>query len=237
MGNSISPQIENAQKTGVCSLKGKKLKELPPEFSKLPKTLRTLDLSDNFLHTLPSLGQFVNLKSLAVDNNKLSDASADISKLVKLESLIFSSNLLRTFNLSNAASLRNLKTVNLNKNKIKEFPITLCQLSSLDAVDLSENFISTLPNDIKGLKSIELNLNKNRLKELNESISECPRLKVLRIEENCLPLSAMTENILKNSQIAVLAFEGNMFDMKQLQEVEGYNEYISRYSANKKKFV
>lgn len=28
MGNSISPQIENAQKTGVCSLKGKKLKEV-----------------------------------------------------------------------------------------------------------------------------------------------------------------------------------------------------------------
>lgn len=91
-------------------------------------------------------------------------------------------------------------------------------------MDLSENFISTLPNDIKSLKSIELNLNKNRLKELNESISECPRLKVLRIEENCLPLSAMTENILKNSQIAVLAFEGNTFDMKQLQELEGYNE-------------
>ena len=33
------------------------------------------------------------------------------------------------------------------------------------------------------------------------------------------------------------AFDGNLFDMKQFQEVDGYEEYISRYAASKKKIT
>lgn len=59
---------------------------------------------------------------------------------------------------------------------------------------------------------------------LPESVSRCPRLKVLRLEENCLEISAFTPQILKHSQIALLAIEGNVFDVKQFNNREGYDE-------------
>jgi len=238
MGNSIKPHIENAQKTGVCSLKGMKLKELPPEISSLPKTLRTLDLSDNQLQLLTSLlGQFVMLKSLNVNNNKLKSIPNEISKLLKLETLSLSFNLLQTFQLNSSSKMKHLKTIHLNDNKLKVFPVQLCELPDVDAIDLSSNLITKLPDELHQLKAIELNMNRNRLKNLNDSLSKCERLKVLRIEENCLTLDSLTPVILKESQISVLAFDGNTFDMKQFQDVDGYTEYIGRYSASKKKFI
>ena len=61
---------------------------------------------------------------------------------------------------------------------------------------------------------------------LPESVSKCPRLKVLRLEENCLEISAFTPQILKHSQIALLAIEGNVFDVKQFNNREGYDEVM-----------
>lgn len=59
---------------------------------------------------------------------------------------------------------------------------------------------------------------------LSENISQCPRLKVLRLEENCLNISAFTPKILKESKIALFAVEGNVFDMKAFHNLEGYDE-------------
>jgi len=236
MGNSISPHIENAQKTGVCSLKAMKLKELPPEISKLPKTLRTLELSNNSLKNIPDvIGQFQMLKTLSVNQNQLVDISQQIDKLIKLETLALSSNHLTSFSLSNAGKMKHLKTVNLSQNRLKSFPTYLCNLPNLDALDLSNNSITTLPGDVKNLKAIELNLNNNKLNRLNDGLCQCERLKVLRVEENCLDISSMTEAILKQSKISLIAFDGNTFDMKKFQECNGYEEYISRYAATKKK--
>ena len=239
MGNSpIKPHIENAQKTGVCSLKGMKLKELPPQISRLPKTLRMFDLSDNQLETLPDIiGQLVMLKSLLVNNNRLTSITEDVGGLRKLETLSVSFNALRSFSLASPTKMSHLKVLNLNNNKLRYFPVDACQLPNLDMLDLSNNSIAALPNEISSLSAIELNLNKNRLSELTDSLSGCKQLKVLRVEENCLNLNSITPNILKHSHISTLAFDGNLFDMKQFQELEGYDEYISRYAASKKKIT
>ena len=61
---------------------------------------------------------------------------------------------------------------------------------------------------------------------LPESIAECPKLKVLRLEENCLTLAALHANIMKKSQISLLAIEGNVFEMKAFHNIEGYDEVI-----------
>jgi hypothetical protein len=46
------------------------------------------------------------------------------------------------------------------------------------------------------------------------------------LEENCLEISAFTPQILKHSQIALLAIEGNVFDVKQFNNREGYDEVM-----------
>ncbi len=55
-------------------------------------------------------------------------------------------------------------------------------------------------------------------------MAECPRLKVLRLEENRLELSAFSPKILRDSHIALLAVDGNGFDHKSFQALDGYDQ-------------
>ena len=63
-----------------------------------------------------------------------------------------------------------------------------------------------------------------QISRLSEAVAECPRLKVLRVEENCLEITALTPKILKDSNISTLALEGNLFEMKKFHNIEGYEE-------------
>ena len=63
-----------------------------------------------------------------------------------------------------------------------------------------------------------------QISALPGSVAKCPRLKVLRLEENCLEISAFTPEIMKHSKIALLAIEGNVFDVKQFNNLDGYDE-------------
>ena len=62
---------------------------------------------------------------------------------------------------------------------------------------------------------------------------EGTRLKVLRVEENCL--SEISSEILKNSTISTFYFDGNLFDKKKIENTEGYEEYSKRYTQSKQK--
>lgn len=118
----------------------------------------------------------------------------------------------------------NLKSIYLQSNEVTAFPLCLCELKHLDVVDLSENKIQELPDRMEKLQCIELNVNVNRLKNLPESLSLCPRLKVLRVEENLLELASITSDFLKKSQICVLAVDGNLFQTKDLTDKDGYDQ-------------
>ena len=63
-----------------------------------------------------------------------------------------------------------------------------------------------------------------QINRLNESVADCPRLKVLRLEENCLELTAFTPRLLRDSKVALLAIDGNVFDQKTFRTLEGYDE-------------
>ena len=118
----------------------------------------------------------------------------------------------------------NLKTLNVQSNQLTVFPQCLCELKSIDAADLSQNQIEELPDNMQNFQAIELNMNQNRIKSLPKSLIFCPRLKVLRLEENVLELTAITCEFLRDSQVAVLAVEGNLFPMKELYDKDGYEQ-------------
>lgn len=60
-------------------------------------------------------------------------------------------------------------------------------------------------------------------------------MKTLRLEENCLQLSSIPLAILNESSISMIALEGNLFEMKEFMNLEGYDAYMERYTAVKKK--
>ncbi|KAK9693967.1 Leucine rich repeat [Popillia japonica] len=235
MGNSgIKQHLENAKKTGVLKISNN-LNDFPPGFLQLEGNLRTLDLSDNKFVILPNeISRFIHLKHLSLQKNKLTKIPDCIGALTKLETFNLSHNNL-TYLPRTITNLINLKNVYLSENHFKEFPMVFCGLKHLDVLDLSRNEIRSITSEISGLHVSELNLNQNQISELSSQVANCPRLKTLRLEENCLQITAIHPRILTDTKISNLAVEGNLFEMKQLADVNGYDAYMERYTAVKKK--
>uniref|UniRef100_A0A6V7JN14 Leucine-rich repeat-containing protein 57 n=1 Tax=Bracon brevicornis TaxID=1563983 RepID=A0A6V7JN14_9HYME len=236
MGNAkIKQHYETAKKTGTMNLSQRRMMELPANLQTLAPTLRTLDLSNNLFKMIPDeIGMFTMLKQLNLNYNKLGTLPETMGNLVKLEILNVSFNLLHHVPES-LSQLSNLKQVNLSTNHLTEFPLMFCGLKHLDMLDLSKNKLTVVPDGVAGLHVTELNLNQNQISVLSEKIAECPRLKILRLEENCLQLNAVPPRILKDSKISNIALEGNLFENKQIAHLEGYDQYMERYTAVKKK--
>ncbi|XP_039270804.1 leucine-rich repeat-containing protein 57-like [Styela clava] len=234
--NSVKKHIEHAERTGVCQLSSMGLDEFPAQLLGLSSKLRTLDLSSNKLRGLPeAIGNFAVLKSIILNSNSLSILCDGICKLRKLESLSISHNRLVSLP-PDIGKITSLKVINLQGNKLGDIPVGLTQLKHLDSLNLSHNSIKRIPDEMKDLQAVELNLNQNQISSIPECLHQCPRLKVLRFEENCVPLNAVPEKLLTESKISLLAFDGNLFDQKTFQDAPGYGKYMERYTATKKKF-
>ncbi|KAI2797880.1 Leucine-rich repeat-containing protein 57 [Blomia tropicalis] len=237
MGNkqSVKSHMENAQRTGVFQLSNAKLAEIPPELFRL-KSLRSIDLSSNKLKEIPpTFGMFTNLRTLMLNANQLTKLPEEIGQLSKLETISLSGNLLESIP-SSFINLRSLRRVELSNNCIKKFPTNeLANLRQLDFLDLSNNKIGIIPSGVDSIYASEINLNGNQLTKIDDDLARCPRLKVLRMEENCLQLNEITRKLLADSNISLLAVDGNLFQMKQLHDEPDYEKYMERYTATKKK--
>ncbi|XP_073494902.1 leucine-rich repeat-containing protein 57 [Phyllobates terribilis] len=238
MGNSaLKAHLETAQKTGVFQLTDKALVEFPEELQRLSINLRTINLSSNKIEVLPPwIGKFGVLKSLSLNHNRLTVLPDELCKLKKLETLHLATNHITRLP-ADFGQLFSLKTLNLSGNQLRAIPSQLCSLRHLDVVDLSKNKIQAIPDEVSGVQAIEINLNQNQISQISVQVSQCPRLKVLRLEENCLELSMLPQSILSNSQISLLAVDGNLFEIKNLRDLDGYDKYMERFTATRKKFV
>lgn len=238
MGNSaLKSHLETSQKTGVFQLTAKGLQEFPEELQRLTSNLRTVDLSGNKIELLPaSIGNFLQLKSLTLNSNKLTCIPGEISKLKKLETLCLNGNRIQQLP-PTLGQLKALRTLSLSGNQFSEFPSGLGTLRHLDLLDLSRNQIQNVPAEVSELQAIEINLNQNQISVLSAAVATCPRLKVLRLEENCLELSSIPVSILRDSQVSLFSVEGNLFEVKNLRDLEGYDKYMERFTATKKKFA
>ena len=155
--------------------------------------------------------------------------------MIKLENLHLNENLLTRIPAS-ITKLKSLKKIYLSKNRFKIISTELCQLKLLDHLDLSSNQIESIDDSIITFDCIELNLNENQIKIISNNISKCQRLKVLRLEQNLLDLKSIPISLLVDSNVSLLALDGNLFTQKQLQEIDGFDKYMERYTATKRKF-
>lgn len=167
-------------------------------------------------------------------SNKLQSLPDIIGQLIKLETLNAMNNVI-TFIPASFGNLKNLKQIQLSNNQIAEFPSMFAGLKHLDMLDLSRNKITSIPPAAKDLYCTELNLNQNQISSIAEEIADCTRLKTLRLEENCLQVTAIPIKLMKASIVSTILVDGNLFNNKQFTELEGYNEYQERYTAVKKK--
>jgi len=238
MGNTaLKQKYETASKTGVLKISQRKLTECPSSLKDFDGPLRVLDLSENRLVSIPKyICNFSSLKQLMLDSNRLTAIPDEVGKLSKLELLSVCNNKLTGLP-ETLKNLSHLKQIQATDNLLSEFPLVLCGIKQLDVVNLANNKITDIPDGIENLHATELNLNQNQVKQISELISKCPNLKTLRLEENCLPLSAIPLGILTESKVSTLTLQGNLFEMKSFMELEGYDAYMERYTAVKKKMM
>lgn len=236
MGNKqVKQHFETAEKTGVLKISQMRLNEFPSALKAFPNVLKTLDLSENRFVELPNdVGKFTILKHLNLAGNRLTTIPEIIGVLVKLETLNAMNNLIVKLP-PELNQCKNLKQINLSNNQINEFPIMVCGLRQLNLLDLSRNKITSIPDEVSDLQVTELNVNQNQISVISENVALCPKLKTFRIEENCLQASAALSKILKDSQICNLSVDGNLFGSKAFAELEGYEAYMERYTAARKK--
>lgn len=236
MGNSnVKQHYEIASKTGVLQISDHKLKEVPLEVFNLCEVLRNLDLSKNKISFLPDdIAKLKHLKLFNLDTNKLQKLPDSMVNMKKLEVFNISNNCIISLPMS-FSNLSNLKQVYLNNNSFKYFPLQLLGLPNLEVVELSNNKITEIPCGMSDFHATELNLSQNDISQISDDMHKAPRLKILRLEENCLNLDAIRPSLLRDSKLHTLNLDGNLFEPKQLMSVEGYSEYTERYTATKKK--
>ena len=91
-------------------------------------------------------------------------------------------------------------------------------------VDLSSNSLTEVPSDVECLTAVELNVSRNSISVLPAELAKCRRLKVLRVQQNSLPLMGVPPAILSESCVSLLCLEGNLFDVQELHDMAGYDK-------------
>lgn len=219
-------------KVSYLNLSRCELRALPPELFRYFTGLESLNLSKNFLETLPEeIGLLSELKELCLSDNDLKLLPSGIGKLSFLTHLECNSNVLESMP-DEICELNRLKTLHLCCNRLQQLPQNLGNLQKLKSLSLERNCLTVLPPSIGSLRCLlGLYLCDNSLVSLPESICELQALKHLSLQ--CNQLMVLPENIGKMTSLQLLGLDDNQIIQfpKSLDRLEKL-KYLS-FSKNK----
>ena len=240
MGNTLSAQIENASKTGVLSLRGSGIDEMPEKVFALAK-LRSLDVSSNKIKRLgEGVSKLTSLVNLNVDDNAIAGFHPSTHLSEKLENISCNRNRFETLPAQIFASAK-LKKILFAGNRIAAvfgtLPATVDSsirsgvFASLTLVDLSDNRISVIENHFVFFPHLEeLNLSNNSVSLVPDFLANSS-LKILRLKNNKIAdRNALSAQVLRESKIDLLELDGNPFlvgaDGVQRNLADVYDDYV-----------
>ncbi|KAL7751125.1 Leucine-rich repeat-containing protein 57 [Sorochytrium milnesiophthora] len=233
----LDKRMDRAKKTGVVTLSGVELKELPEALFSAAQYIKTLDISNNRLRELPSQmsGKHLSaIRSLNVSNNKLDLVSPNrIFTLATLESLDMSRNRLSTISNSAIAAelctLQSLRQLDLSHNQLTAVPTELTALKSLVVLNLSNNHLSgPLSPAFGNLRQLEeLNVANNAVLTVPKELGCCKLLKALNVSGNP-QIASVPEEILRDTMLVTLLIDGTKIDSTTLLQLPGYKTMLYR---------
>ncbi|KAI9595906.1 hypothetical protein BDF19DRAFT_440526 [Syncephalis fuscata] len=223
---TLDAQLERAQKTGILSLSNGKLKELPDIYS---VELRSLDLAKNLLKILPDeFASFANhLRHLTLSDNRLLELPMVVAQLTRLETLDLGGNRLTSVTSFPFEDLSQLRTLKLQRNKLRTLPARIGALEQLRELDVSENEIESLPPDLANATALEeLRCMGNQLTEVPTAWRRMRAVKVLRLDNN--KLKAFPGEVLRDTPVVVVSIADNPIREEDLHRLIGFEEYSER---------
>ena len=140
----------------------------------------------------------------------------------------------------------NLTKLTLKNNQLRVIPHSVLQLTQLQELDLSDNALETLSPNLGEMQELqELNVDGNKLTELPAFLAKCGKLKVLSARRNLLvgrsagakvqPIAA--ELLREGVAVQVMHLEGNSMTKEDLQEMDGFDEFLVRRTKLKNKEI
>ena len=182
----MSIQLEK----GTTSVKiAQGLRNFPKELYSLEDSLEVLDLTDNNLSSLPEdFYRFKKLTRLFLSNNQFNHIPKVLAKLPELS------------------------MIGIRNNQIKTFEENSLPLSTRWLI-LTDNELTTLPNSIGDLKSLQkCMLSGNKLSFLPKTFAHCTNLELLRISAN--KLEGFPTLLLSLPKLSWLTYSANPFCKK-----------------------
>lgn len=131
----------------------KNLEKMEIKFGKQQEAINTLLPAYNFIDVIDAnVSKFNSLKTLDLSNNHITSLPEAISQF-PLTTLIVKNNRLTNSGLPKSLkNLRSLKMCNFSGNRLSKFPNQLLEIKSLEYLYLGSNRIKELPNEIEVLK-------------------------------------------------------------------------------------
>uniref|UniRef100_A0A0A9WLR2 Leucine-rich repeat-containing protein 58 n=2 Tax=Lygus hesperus TaxID=30085 RepID=A0A0A9WLR2_LYGHE len=174
---------------------------------KTPDFYQFLSLNNNHLYELPNnLGAFRNLRSLDLSNNRLRSIP-DFLVTIPLQSFSAKNNLIQDENLPKtfAPWAETMTELNLGGNSLCFFPMQVLELKKLEYLYLGSNSFTEVPRRINVLTNLStLCLGGNQITDIPESVGDLKDLEVLIVSDNqleSLPSSIADLNKLKTLQL------------------------------------
>lgn len=243
----LAGRVRTARVTGVMSLKGCDLRDIPAEVLALGPRLHTLDLSGNRGISLEGVLALTGLKKLIMAGCALKSLPAwTATSLPKLETLDLARNELRAISTLPAAAL---KALNLSENRLVAFPsaaVAPCTL--LEELNISGNEFEpsdspVLPPELfewlPGLRELSIaRCGVATLVTVNWTIAR--ELRTLDAGGNLLFISHETipRTLLTKTKLSKLVLAGNPdATQRAVMALPGFDEFAPRRKARLDKVI
>ena len=200
------------------------LKEFPSPILEL-KRLEYLDISNNFIRSIPQDITRLQLKKFHLGKNPLDEFPKFLCQFSALEKTDLSSCFLERIP-PIIFGLKNLTEINLRDNCITNLPEQVCQLN-LKKLNVADNPLKELPESFQNFVNMEdLDISFTNLEEIPSQILYLNNIKCLAVKNNAL--ENLPENWEKCMNIQSLDLSENHFrtlpsSISQLQILENLN--------------
>uniref|UniRef100_A0A8C1FRG7 Leucine-rich repeat-containing protein 7 n=2 Tax=Cyprinus carpio carpio TaxID=630221 RepID=A0A8C1FRG7_CYPCA len=161
--------------------------KLPDGFTQL-LSLTQLFLNDAFLEYLPPdvLEQIHSLKELWLDNNSLQTIPGSVGKLRQLRYLDLAKNRIESLD-ADISGCESLEDLLLSSNMLQQLPDSIGKLKKLTTLKVDDNQLTSLPNTIGSLSLLEeFDCSCNELESLPPTIGYLHNLRTFAGDENFL---------------------------------------------------
>ena len=231
-------KVETAAKTGILSLTGHGISEVPSAVWAIDK-MTMLDLTQNSISQLPAaIGGLRLLKTLKLDGNSLTGLP-DMTGLAKLSTFSATDNKLDASALSQLPGT--LTKLLVSKNAVSNMD-GIMRMTKLQVLELSSNAITVVPESVGELVAlVDLQLDDNQIEVVPAEIGACKRLKIVSLNRNRITgevtddFQPLPERLFAETPLERLNLEGNAITRRQLNSFKGIDTWLERRAATKSK--